>query len=256
MKLTVIIPTYNEAPTLSQIIEKVKSVPINKEIIIIDDGSTDKTNNILKKYIFDKQILVLNHRKNMGKGSAISTAQKFVTGDIVIIQDADLETNPQNYLQLIKPILNLQGKVVYGSRFLNNKKNNDWKFYYGAKLLTKLTNLLYNQNLTDAHTCYKMFDSKLFKSLPLKCKGFEFCPEVTARISKMGIKIIELPMEYYPRTTNGGKKLKIKDGVIALITLFRYKLLNCNSTNEKIPYKEAYLKEHIILKHLNHLSEK
>ncbi len=226
MKLSVIIPTYNESATLAQIIEKVQRVDIKKEIIIVNDGSTDKTKEILENYKSQKEITVVHHKKNMGKGSAIRTGRNYITGDIVIIQDADLETEPSDYLHLVKPIIKNQSKVVYGSRLLNRKISYSWKYYIGGRFITFMANLLYNQSITDEPTCYKVFDSDFFKSIPLNCTGFEFCPEITAKVSKRGIKIIELPMHYYPRSKKEGKKLRIKDGFMALWTLIKYKFVD------------------------------
>ena len=226
MVLTVIIPTYNEAKTLSELVQKVINVPIDKEIIIVDDGSTDNTNEILKQYKSIDNIIIISYKKNRGKGFAIRTAKKHITGDIVIIQDADLETDPNDYLHLIEPIKNTKSKVVYGSRLLNSNIKYNWKYYLGGKLVTFITNLLYNQKITDAPTCYKIFDKELFQSIDIKSNRFEFCPEITAKISKKGFKIKELPMKYYPRTSEEGKKIRLKDGIIAIWTLLKYKFKN------------------------------
>ncbi len=226
MKLSVIMPTYNESETLSAIIEKVQSVAINKEIIIVNDGSTDNTKDVLLNYEKIDNVIVLHHEKNMGKGMAIRTGSKHITGDIVIIQDADLETDPEDYIELVKPIVEKKSVVVYGSRLLKPKTNCNYKYYIGGRFITLITNILYNQRITDEPTCYKVFDSNLFKSIKLNCTGFEFCPEITAKVSKRGIKIIERPINYYPRTFEEGKKLRISDGIIALWTLIKYRFVN------------------------------
>lgn len=226
VKLTVIMPVYNEASTLREIIQKVLEVPVEKELIIVDDYSTDGSREILSEYENNDQIKIAYHDHNQGKGSAIRTGKKYIEGDIVIIQDADLETEPNDYIDLIKPIVNKETKVVYGSRLLKLQKVYDKKYYLGGRLITFFANLLYNQNITDEPTCYKVFDAKLFNSIPLKCKGFEFCPEITAKISKRGIKIKELPMNYYPRSVNEGKKLRPTDGIKALWTLLKYKFVD------------------------------
>lgn len=223
MKLSVIMPTYNEAGTLAQIIEKVRDVPIDKEIIVVNDGSSDQSEQILSQYNDDNDVKVVHHTENRGKGMAIRTGRKHVTGDIVIIQDADLETNPNDYIHLIKPIQEGESKVVYGSRLLGNKVDYSWKYYFGGRFVTWIANLLYGQNITDEPACYKVFDAGLFQSIPLECERFEFCPEVTAKVSRLGHKIVELPMEYYPRDRSEGKKLQIFDGIEAVWTLFRYK---------------------------------
>ena len=223
MKLSVIMPTYNEAGTLKEIIEKVKDVPIDKEIIVVNDGSTDSSKDVLSEFEHDPIVHVVHHDQNHGKGMAIRTGRKHVTGDIVIIQDADLETNPSDYLHLVKPILDKKTKVVYGSRLLGNKVEYSWKYYFGGRFVTWVANILYGQNITDEPACYKVFDSELFSSIPLECERFEFCPEVTAKVSRMGHKIVELPMEYYPRDRSEGKKLQVFDGIEAVWTLIRYK---------------------------------
>ena len=224
-KLSVIIPTYNEAATLGQLIEKVQKVPVNKELIIVDDGSTDNTNEILQQYTSTKNIRVIYHSKNMGKGSAIRTGREFATGDITIIQDADLETDPNDYIHLLEPISSKKTKVVYGSRVLGGKTKSSFKYYFGGKFITFIANILYGQGITDEPTCYKVFDTMFFKSIPLKCKGFEFCPEITAKVSRRNMKIIELPMSYYPRSTSEGKKLRVKDGIIAAWILIKYRFV-------------------------------
>lgn len=226
MKLSVIIPTYNEANTLAQLLRKVICVPVNKEIIIVDDGSTDHTKSILKEFEDVDNITILHHDINRGKGRAIRTGRDKATGDITIIQDADMETNPHDYLHLIQPIIDKKTKVVYGSRMLNQPRGNNWKYYYGGRFITFIANILYHQNITDEPTCYKVFDTIFFKSIPLECERFEFCPEITAKVSKRGEKIIELPMHYYPRKSDEGKKLKVKDGLEAFLVLLKYKFKN------------------------------
>ena len=226
MKLSVIIPVYNEKNTLPSIISKVQQVSIKKEIIIVDDGSTDGTKELLKGYEKLKDIKIIYQRKNLGKGAAIRAAIPLITGGITIIQDADLEYDPQDYLKLIKPISTNNTKVIYGSRFLNKRNKHSYqRFYLGGLLLSIITNLLYSQKLTDEPTCYKVFDSKLLKSINLKCVGFEFCPEVTAKVAKRGIFIKEVPINYYPRSIQEGKKINWKDGVKAIWTLIKYRVI-------------------------------
>lgn len=226
MKLSVIIPTYNEAKTLAQLIKKALVVPINKEIIVVDDGSTDETQSVLKEFENMDNVIILSHGYNRGKGRAIRTGREKTSGDITIIQDADLETNPNDYLHLVEPIIQKNTKVVYGSRLLNQSADHNWKYYYGGRFITFIANLLYRQNITDEPTCYKVFDTAFFKSIPLECERFEFCPEITAKVSKRGIKIVELPMEYFPRKASEGKKLKMKDGFKALWVLLKYRFKN------------------------------
>ena len=223
--ISVIIPAYNEKSTINEIIKQVKAVKIPKEIIIIDDFSKDGTCEFLRK-IKDKQIKVIYHKKNLGKGYAIRTGISQVTGKIVIIQDADLEYDPQDYKKLIEPIINGQAKVVYGTRFPKNRpkpsifKN---RFFLANKFLTFMSNVLYNAKITDEPTCYKVFDSDVLKNINLKCKRFEFCPEVTAKVRKKGHKIIEVPISYNPRTIEEGKKINYKDGIQAIWTLIKYR---------------------------------
>ena len=190
MKLSILIPVYNEIKTIEKIIQKVKEQEIRKiQIIVVDDGSTDGTREFLKKSLFKKVDKIIYHKKNKGKGAAIRSAQKKVIGDIVIIQDADLEYDPKDYKKLIKPIILGQTSVVYGSRVLKKKRYNSKSFIslyriFFNHMLTILSNTLNNQKLTDAHTCYKVFDAKLFKNLELKEDDFAFCPEVTSKVSR------------------------------------------------------------------------
>ena len=239
MKLSILIPAYNESKTITELIERVKKVDtgeVKKEIIVIDDGSKDNTREIVKNI---KDIKLIAQPKNMGKGMAIRTGISHATGDIIIIQDADLEYEPNDYYKLITPILKGESKVVYGSRVLHQRqreRNEEFlkgkhlrayqAFYLGGRVLTLLANLLYGANITDEPTCYKVFDAKLLKSIPLNCTGFEFCPEITAKIAKRGIRIMELPTPYYPRSFEEGKKIKYKDGVIAIWTLLKYRFVD------------------------------
>jgi len=229
MKLSIIIPTYNEEKTILEILEKVKKADIGgieKEIIIVDDFSKDRTGEILRK-IKDKNIKIFYHEKNYGKGFAIRTALKHATGEIVIIQDADLEYEPNDYKKLLKPILTGRAKVVYGSRILNKKNEYSYlSFYFGGRLLTMIANILYGIKLTDEPTCYKVFRREVIDTIKLKCVKFEFCPEVTAKIAKKKIKIYEVPINYYPRSKKQGKKIKFKDGLTAIWTLIKYRFVN------------------------------
>lgn len=229
MKLSIIIPVYNEEKTLIDILGKTKRVElgVKKEIIIVDDFSTDGTREKLKK-INDKDIIVLFHDKNRGKGSAIRTALKKVTGDVIIIQDADLEYNPEEYPRLLKPIVDGVADVVYGERFsLLDKKDIFLPSHYlGNKFLSFLTRLIYSQKVTDMETCYKVFKKEVIKDIKLKSNRFNIEPEITAKLLKKGYKIHEIPISYYPRSKKEGKKINWKDGVVAMYTLFKYRFFD------------------------------
>ncbi len=227
--LTIIIPVFNEINTIEQIIDQVNEINfISKEIILVDDCSTDGTKSLIENKLYKNVDKVIYHQKNLGKGSAIKSAQKIINGDIVIIQDADLEYNPQEYKMLLKPILENKFDVVYGSRVLGKKRYQSGNFtsiyrIFGNHLLTIISNIINGQNLTDAHTCYKVFKSHIFKKILLEEKGFSFCPEVTTKLSNMKISIIEIPISYKGRDYERGKKIKFKDALDAVITLIKYK---------------------------------
>jgi dolichol-phosphate mannosyltransferase len=227
MKLSVIIPVYNEKKTILEIVRQVKAVDLDKEILIVDDGSTDGTKEQLKSLEGDAEVRIFYHDTNRGKGSAIRTALEHVQGDLVIVQDADLEYDPQDYIKLVRPILEGKTQVVYGSRYLSKENLLPFtKFKMGVLLLNWLVRLLFGFNITDEATCYKVFKTELLKNLPLKCKKFEFCPEVTAKILKRGYKIIEIPISYRYRTVSEGKKIGWKDGLSAVLTLIKYRFLD------------------------------
>jgi glycosyltransferase involved in cell wall biosynthesis len=231
--LSIIIPCFNEEKTIKKLIKKIlKLTNINKQIIFVNDASTDKSLNLVK--IFGSKIdTVINHKYNSGKGSCIKSAKKKVKGDIVLIQDADLEYNPQDYKKLINPIINNKYSVVYGSRVLNKVRFDNLNNFtnsiriFANYILTLINNIINNQDLTDAHTCYKVFDIKIFKKIKLVENDFAFCPEVTTKISNMGYKIHEVPISYKGRNYSQGKKIKLKDGFKALFTLIKYRFF-CN----------------------------
>ncbi|MEE8597555.1 MAG: glycosyltransferase family 2 protein, partial [bacterium] len=213
MELSVIIPVYNEADNIKRILSAVENVKINKEIIVVDDFSTDGTREFLRK---KQGIKLVFHKKNMGKGTAIRSALKIVSGDFVIIQDADLEYSPNQYTKLFKPIKENSTKVVYGSRILGKGvflKSS----YYANRFLTLLTNVLFNGHITDMETCYKMIETKLLKNLNLTSSRFEIEPEITCKILKRKEKIVELPITYKGRKK--GKKIGVKDGIQAIWNL-------------------------------------
>ena len=227
-KLTFIIPVYNEIKTIEKLIKKILKLNIKKQIIVIDDGSNDGTEQILRKYknLLDKLII---HKKNLGKGAAIKSGQKYVKGKYVAIQDADLEYDPRDLKKIINEMDKKKFKVMYGSRVLKkNKFKNTQNFthivrIWGNIFLTKVSNFLNSQKLTDAHTCYKVFDSKIFKKIRLKEKGFSFCPEITTKISMMNLEIKEFPINYIGRTYEQGKKITAFDGIDALYVLVKYR---------------------------------
>jgi dolichol-phosphate mannosyltransferase len=229
MKLTIIIPVYNEINTIEKLITKVLNTKFDKQIIIVDDCSYDGTKEIINSLFKDKVDKIIFHDKNLGKGGAIKSAQKFVEGDYVIIQDADLEYDPKDYKILLDEIINKNLKVVYGSRVLTKDKFSNIQNFshkiriWGNIFLTSISNLINRQKLTDAHTCYKLFDSRLFKSIDLCEDDFSFCPEVTTKISLKGIDIIEVPINYNGRTYDEGKKIQALDGIKAILTIIKYR---------------------------------
>lgn len=233
-KLTVVIPCFNESKTISKIIEKVLSLDtISKQIIVVDDNSSDGSKEIIMDFKNKNKIEAIFHTSNKGKGACVISAKKFINGDIVIIQDGDLEYNPDDIPKLINPIITKEFLVVYGSRVLNknyfqNIQNfsQPWFRILGNIFLTKLSNLINNQNLTDAHTCYKAFSAKIFNQIKLEEKNFNFCPEITTKISNRKIKIKELPISYNGRDYKEGKKIKSIDGLKAILTLFKYKFFD------------------------------
>jgi glycosyltransferase involved in cell wall biosynthesis len=222
--VSIIIPVYNEEKTISSIIQAVKKANtcgLKKEIIIIDDGSKDGTSVILKKMNACK---IFFHEKNKGKGAAIQTGLQHISGDIILIQDADLEYNPQEYHTLLAPILEGNASVVYGSRFSNKfffDKNMYYLHGFGNKFLTALTNLLFWSHVTDMETCYKVMTSEVAQTLHLECQGFDIEPEITAKILNQGIHIHDVPISFQPRSFEEGKKIKWQDGITAAKTLIR-----------------------------------
>lgn len=220
-------PVFNEHKTIREIIAKVLAVPLEKELVIVDDASIDGTRDILKEYENIPGIKVLYHDKNIGKEGAIRTGIPFTTGDIISIQDGDLETNPNDFIHLTEPIRKGEASVVYGSRYLNQtEKSLYFAYKFGARFLSWVVNILYGQNITDEATCYKVFRADVLKKIPLEYDRFEFCPEVTAKVSKMGYKIKELPMNYYPRSFAEGKKMNWRDGLKALWVLIKFRFVN------------------------------
>ncbi len=223
LKLSVIIPVYNEARTISELIRRVQAVPVLKEIMVVDDCSTDGSHTILDRLSGD-DIRVIRHARNMGKGAAVRTGLAHVTGDCVIFQDADLEYDPLDYGKLLDPIARGDARVVYGSRFMGESRGMLSFHRWGNKLLTHLTNLLYNAKLTDMETCYKCFRTEVIRSITIESDRFQIEPEVTAKILKLGIPILEVPISYAGRSFREGKKITWRDGLSAIWTLLKHRI--------------------------------
>ena len=227
MKLSIVIPVYNEIETLEKLLDKVRAVDIEKEIILVDDGSTDGSREILKRLqTEDPSLKVVLHSRNQGKGVSLRTGFKEATGDYIIIQDADLEYDPQDYFKLLRPVLEGGAEVVYGSRFKGVYKDFTTLHFWGNKFLTLITNLLYGVKLTDMETCYKLIPAELVKSFQIKSDRFNFEPEITAKILKSGRKILEVPISYAGRSFSEGKKITWRDGLSALWYLLKYRFVD------------------------------
>jgi len=220
--LSVIIPVFNEAGSIEQVIRNVQQVALPMEIIVVDDGSTDGTDSILRKLAAASGVKLLRHGRNRGKGAAIRTALAAASGEFVVIQDADLEYNPGDLPALVAPLAAGETDVVYGVR-QHDSAARGLMLFIGARLLTMLANLLYGSGIHDEATCYKAFRRSLLDRIKLECDGFDFCPEVTAKICRLGGKIREVPITYRPRASSDGKKLRLRDGFAAVVALLRYR---------------------------------
>jgi glycosyltransferase involved in cell wall biosynthesis len=226
-RLSVLIPVYNEVNTLLELIRRVRAVDVPKEIVIVDDGSTDGTRELLQQQVDGKiaDVVVHYHPYNRGKGAAVRTAIEVCTGDIALIQDADLEYDPKEYPALIQPILDGKADVVYGSRFLGTGPHRVHLYWHrlGNGFLTTLSNMMTNLNLTDMEVCYKAFRTSVLKSIRLRSNRFDFEPEITAKVAKMRCRIYEVPISYAGRDYEEGKKIGWRDGVVALWTILKYR---------------------------------
>jgi len=225
LKLSILIPVYNEQATLLEMIKRVQASPFEKEIIAVNDGSTDGSRELLAQTANDG-VIVIHHERNQGKGAAIHTALERATGDIVIIQDADLEYDPRDYAQLVQPIAEGRVKVVYGSRFTGPKMAMFFWHMVANKMLTLMTNILYDAILSDMETCYKAFRADVIKGIPLRARRFDFEPEVTAKVLKRGHRIFEVPISYFGREYREGKKIGLKDAFVAVWTLLKYRFVD------------------------------
>lgn len=227
MKLSIIVPVYNEKETIAKILDKIEKVDLGiaKEIIIVDDFSSDGTREILKPY--EEKYKIIYHEKNQGKGRALRSGFAVASGEVIVVQDADLEYEPADFKAMLDKMAASGAAVVYGSRRLNHsyfkRRHSGHIFALGGIFLTWLTNFLYGTKITDEPTCYKMFKADLLKSINLECEHFEFCPEITAKIAKRRIKIEEVPINYYPRHKDEGKKINWRDAVEAVWTLLKYR---------------------------------
>ncbi len=223
MKLSILIPVFNEEGTVHRLLTRVLASPIEKEVLVVDDGSTDRTAEILEDFGRKSEIRIFRHRENRGKGAAVRTAIGHATGDIALIQDADLEYDPGDYETLVAPIAAGKKTAVFGSRIPLGNPHSYFRYYLGGRFLSILTGLLYGRRITDEPCGYKAFDAAFLKSLHLRCDGFDIDPELTARTFASGVEICEVPVRYTPRSFAEGKKIRWIDGLIAVRVLLRHR---------------------------------
>ena len=226
-KLSVIVPVFNERNTVVEIVRRMRAVelPVEREIVLVDDGSDDGTRAVLPQ-LGDSTVRVVTHPHNRGKGAAVRTGLANVTGDLVIVQDADLEYDPEDWPRLLAPVLKGKAQVVYGSRFTGERRNMLFLHWLGNRFLSLVTNVLYNTTLSDMETCYKVFDRRILDGIKLRSERFEFEPEITAKILKKRIRIYEVPISYAGREPEEGKKITWHDGFSALWTLLKYRVVD------------------------------
>ena len=242
--VSVIVPVYNEATHLDELLRAIHASPVKKEVIIVDDGSTDGTREKLQALPPLEDVTLVFHENNCGKGAAIRTALSYARGEYVLIQDSDLEYDPGDYPALLQPLEDHTANVVYGVR--PDRPERGLRFFLGAKLLTHLTNLLYGAGIHDEATCYKVVRRSLLSRMRLECHRFEFCPEVTAKLCRMGEKIAEVPISYNPRSAVEGKKIRHSDGWQAIWTLIRYRFVPCSrwarpeSDRPQVPFAVSF----------------
>lgn len=228
--LSVIIPAFNEEKTLAQVIDRILALPLRPQVIVVSDGSTDGTNDIIRRYEREKGIVGVICPVNGGKGAAIQAGLVHADQPYTVIQDADLEYSPEQFEVLLKPVREGKATVVYGSRNMNHpamRRNNFhyFRFWLGGKIVSLAANYLFAVHLSDEATCYKLFPTDLLKQMNLECRGFDFCPEVTAKALRMGHRILEVPIEYNPRTLAEGKKIRAWHGIQAILVLLKYRLV-------------------------------
>jgi glycosyltransferase involved in cell wall biosynthesis len=226
-KLSVIVPVFNERSTVAEIVRRMRSVelPVEREIVVVDDGSDDGTGAVLTQ-LRDSTVRVIAHPQNRGKGASIRTGLESATGDLVLVQDADLEYDPEDWPRLLAPVLKGRARVVYGSRFTGERRNMLFLHWVGNRFLSLVTNVLYNSTLSDMETCYKLFDRRVLDGIRLHSDRFDFEPEFTAKVLRRGIRIYEVPISYAGREPSEGKKITWQDGVTALWTLVKYRFVD------------------------------
>jgi len=233
MKISLLLPVYNEFLTLPLVLQRVLDAPLpagcEKEVIIVDDGSTDGTTEVLRKYQSSSLLIVHHSVVNFGKGAALRIGIAKATGDILLVQDGDLEYDPDDYVKILEPIVSGQADVVYGSRFLQGVQGMKWANWLANNILTIASNILFSAKITDEATAYKAFRRSVLDGMELKCMRFEFCPEVTAKVRRMGYRIHEVPVSYNPRGVLEGKKIRWQDGVEAMYTLLKYRFVPLGS---------------------------